>query len=140
LIRFSTRVIGNLASRVGFSLRRFVSRKFFQAILMTDTIDIARGRLVAERWRILAEKRLAHIVELYESGRWRRYYGEAEFMKIVRETKAGVESWHRLAPQPTAATPAVRQDDVVAMLSETATALPPSPFGSEQAPPLQPAT
>jgi hypothetical protein len=33
---------------------------------------------VAQKWRVLAERRCAHFLELRRSGRWRYYYGEAQ--------------------------------------------------------------
>jgi uncharacterized repeat protein (TIGR03809 family) len=117
---------------------------------MTEAVDVPRGYHITARWRALAEKRLAHIVDLYESGRWRRYHDEREFMNMVRDAKAAVETWHRLAPRPGAAprpvatnpvasrpaTP-VRQDDVIALLQETVS-IPPRPPLKIAAPPLQP--
>jgi uncharacterized repeat protein (TIGR03809 family) len=50
----------------------------------------------APRGLALAERRLAYLVELYDSGRWRRYHGDADFLLIVREAKAAVEGWRRL--------------------------------------------
>lgn len=56
------------------------------------------GRSLIVRWRILAQKRLDHLVELYESGRWRLYYEEAEFLALVQETRSALKVWHELAP------------------------------------------
>jgi uncharacterized repeat protein (TIGR03809 family) len=62
---------------------------------MTDTIDNLRDYQVV-RWRQLAEKRLDHITDLFVSGRWARYFGEADFLEIIRQSKAAVEAWRRL--------------------------------------------
>jgi len=62
---------------------------------MTDTIDNLRDYQAA-RWRQLAEKRLEHITDLFVSGRWTRYFGESDFLEIVRQSKAAVESWRKL--------------------------------------------
>src|SRR5215207_6732308 len=40
---------------------------------------------VAQRWRDLADRRRSHFIELYESGRWKLYYTEAEFILRLRE-------------------------------------------------------
>jgi uncharacterized repeat protein (TIGR03809 family) len=51
----------------------------------------------ADRGLALAERRLAHFAELYDSGRWRRYYyREADFLLNVREARAAVDAWRRL--------------------------------------------
>lgn len=62
------------------------------------------GRSLAARWRNLAERRLDHLIELYRSGRWRRYHSEAEFLALVREARAALATWEALAlPEATAA-------------------------------------
>jgi hypothetical protein len=40
---------------------------------------------VAHKWRNLVDRRRAHFVELYLTGRWKRYYAER---------------WTEIAPQP----------------------------------------
>ncbi len=55
------------------------------------------GDLVA-RWRDLAEQRLEHLIELYQSGRWQKYYNEADFLKQIREVVAAIEAWKQLVP------------------------------------------
>jgi uncharacterized repeat protein (TIGR03809 family) len=52
---------------------------------------------VAQKWRALAERRRAHFVELYESGRWRHYYSEEEFLYRMREAVRLSERWARIA-------------------------------------------
>ena len=63
---------------------------------MTDRADVARGREIVARWCALAEARLEHLTELFETGRWRRYHTEAAFLENVREAKRAVETWHDL--------------------------------------------
>jgi uncharacterized repeat protein (TIGR03809 family) len=60
---------------------------------MTDRTDVARGRDIVARLYGLAEQRLDYLTELYESGRWRRFHGEREFLDNVRDAKAAVEIW-----------------------------------------------
>jgi uncharacterized repeat protein (TIGR03809 family) len=55
-----------------------------------------RRDLVA-RWCRLAEQRLQHLTDLFESGRWRRYYGERAFLENIKEAKKAVETWRALA-------------------------------------------
>jgi uncharacterized repeat protein (TIGR03809 family) len=63
---------------------------------MTHRQDVARGRDIVARWCNLAEQRLDHLTELFESGRWRRYHSEAAFLENIREAKAAVETWRNL--------------------------------------------
>lgn len=53
----------------------------------------------ARKWRVLAERRQAHFVELYQSGRWKHYYSEAEFMAAMRQAAHAAERWADLAPR-----------------------------------------
>jgi uncharacterized repeat protein (TIGR03809 family) len=39
---------------------------------------------VAQKWRALAERRCAHLLELHHSGRWRHYYSEEQFLVRLR--------------------------------------------------------
>lgn len=65
---------------------------------MTSSFDAQRYQHALERWRVLAERRLAHITDLYETGRWQIYFSEREFLATVRATRAAVETWQRLVP------------------------------------------
>ena len=60
---------------------------------------------VAKRWRDLADRRRSHFVELYESGRWKLYYSEADFVARMREVIQAAERWEKLASGPAAETP-----------------------------------
>jgi uncharacterized repeat protein (TIGR03809 family) len=42
---------------------------------------------------MLAERRRAHLVELYKSGRWKRYFSEQEFLARMRDAVHDVELW-----------------------------------------------
>jgi uncharacterized repeat protein (TIGR03809 family) len=64
---------------------------------MTHGLDVARGRDVVARWCALAEQRLEYLTELFETGRWRRYHSELEFLENIQEAKAAVETWRDLA-------------------------------------------
>ena len=48
---------------------------------------------IADKWRLLAEKRREYFLELYRSGRWTIYYTEAEFVLRMREVNALVDAW-----------------------------------------------
>jgi len=63
---------------------------------MAHPADVARGRSIVARWCNLAEQRLEHLTELFESGRWRRYHTELEFLENIQEAKAAVATWRDL--------------------------------------------
>ena len=64
---------------------------------MTLRTDVARGRDLLSRWCALAETRLEYLTEMFESGRWRRYYSERAFLEDIREAKVAVETWRGLS-------------------------------------------
>jgi uncharacterized repeat protein (TIGR03809 family) len=64
---------------------------------MTHRIDVARGRDIVVRWCALAEQRLEYLTELFETGRWRRFHSELEFLENIQEAKTAVETWRSLA-------------------------------------------
>ncbi len=64
---------------------------------MTHRLDVARGRDIVARWCALAEQRLEHLAELFESGRWRRYHSELAFLENIQEAKSAVEIWRDLS-------------------------------------------
>lgn len=55
---------------------------------------------VTQKWRDLAERRRAYFVELYRSGRWKRYYTEEQFLTRLREVMQAADTWARLARRP----------------------------------------
>jgi uncharacterized repeat protein (TIGR03809 family) len=57
---------------------------------------------VAQKWRDLAERRRAHFIELYRSGRWKRYYSEERFLHHMRAAILGADAWAQVAPRPEA--------------------------------------
>jgi hypothetical protein len=63
---------------------------------MANRTDAARGREIVARWCALAEARLEHLTELFESGRWRRYHSDVSFLENVQEAKQAVETWRDL--------------------------------------------
>ncbi|MGY4478016.1 TIGR03809 family protein [Bradyrhizobium sp. USDA 3364] len=63
---------------------------------MTHRTDVARGQEIVARWCNLAEQRLEHLTELFETGRWRRYHSEQAFLENIREARAAVEIWREL--------------------------------------------
>jgi uncharacterized repeat protein (TIGR03809 family) len=63
---------------------------------MTHRADVARGRDIVARWCDFAERRLEYLTELFETGRWRRYHTEREFLENIQEAKTAVETWRDL--------------------------------------------
>ncbi|MCP9626026.1 TIGR03809 family protein [Rhodopseudomonas palustris] len=61
-----------------------------------EVTDAMRGRAIVERWCVLAEQRLEYLTELFESGRWRRFFNEVAFLENIQEAKAAVETWRDL--------------------------------------------
>ena len=57
---------------------------------------------------MLAEQRLEYLTQLFESGRWRRFYGEVAFLENIREAKVAVETWRGLSSERAAAEPVIR--------------------------------
>jgi uncharacterized repeat protein (TIGR03809 family) len=64
---------------------------------MAQRVDAGRGREIIDRWCALAEQRLEHLTELFETGRWRRYHSELSFLENIQEAKKAVETWRSLA-------------------------------------------
>ena len=52
---------------------------------------------IALRWSNLADRRLAYYIALYESGRWRHYFDEKQFLARIRDVKRAATDWDRLA-------------------------------------------
>lgn len=64
---------------------------------MTHQQDVTRGRDILGRWCALAEQRLAYLTELFNNGRWRRYYSHTAFIENIKEAKAMVAHWRALS-------------------------------------------
>src|SRR4051794_35280971 len=64
---------------------------------MAQRVDAARGQEILDRWCALAEQRLEHLTELFETGRWRRYHSELSFLENIQEAKNAVQTWRSLA-------------------------------------------
>lgn len=60
---------------------------------------------IAHKWRDLAERRRAHYVDMYRSGRWKHYYTEDRFLVQMREVIRAAETWAKIAPLPKDARP-----------------------------------
>ena len=62
-----------------------------------DAGQAAASREIAARWCALAEQRLEHLSEMFETGRWRRYHSELAFLENIQEAKRAVQTWRALA-------------------------------------------
>jgi uncharacterized repeat protein (TIGR03809 family) len=54
----------------------------------------------ALKWRVLAERRRAHLLELYQTGRWKLYFTEERFLMQMRDAVRLTDRWAELAPLP----------------------------------------
>jgi uncharacterized repeat protein (TIGR03809 family) len=64
---------------------------------MAQRADVTRAQEILDRWCALAEQRLEHLTELFETGRWRRYHSEVSFLENIQEAKKAVETWRSIA-------------------------------------------
>jgi uncharacterized repeat protein (TIGR03809 family) len=74
---------------------------------MTNRSDVARGREIIARWCVLAEQRLDYLTELFESGRWRRFFSEVAFLENIQEARTAVDTWRLLLSQQSSANSAI---------------------------------
>ena len=65
-------------------------------------------------------RRRAHLVELYESGRWKSYYSEEQFLHRMREAIRLTERWADIAPRAADEVFAVQARAAAEMASRTA--------------------
>ncbi|QDP25014.1 TIGR03809 family protein [Bradyrhizobium cosmicum] len=75
---------------------------------MTHRQGAAVSRDVAARWCALAEQRLEHLSEMFETGRWRRYHSEISFLENIQEAKRAVQAWRALVTGDDVAAAAAR--------------------------------
>jgi uncharacterized repeat protein (TIGR03809 family) len=55
---------------------------------------------IAGRWLALVERRQQHFIELCDSGRWRHYYTQAEFLEEMRKVLRVRDQWAAIAGLP----------------------------------------
>ena len=61
---------------------------------MPQQIDATRN--LADRWHALTQARLDYLTDLFESGRWRRFFSETDFLENIQETEIASETWRGL--------------------------------------------
>lgn len=49
---------------------------------------------VCLKWRELAERRKAHFIDLFETGRWKHYYTDVAFLAELRQAVAAADRWN----------------------------------------------
>jgi uncharacterized repeat protein (TIGR03809 family) len=91
------KVFHRLSIGTGVDSLRLASVFLLADFFMAQRADLARGQEILSRWCALAEQRLDHLTELFETGRWRRYHNELSFLENIQEAKNAVETWRRLA-------------------------------------------
>jgi uncharacterized repeat protein (TIGR03809 family) len=111
---------------------------------MTHRTDDAPRREVIARWCALAEQRLNYLTEMFESGRWRRFYTEVAFLENIKEAKFAVETWRSLsmphlargaaAVEPARVTPELAQGVAAVELALSESAVPVSARAAEPDP------
>jgi uncharacterized repeat protein (TIGR03809 family) len=52
---------------------------------------------IARRWLALIERRHANFIDLYDTGRWRHYYSETEFLDEIRKVLGLRDRWAAIA-------------------------------------------
>ena len=67
---------------------------------MTKTLTADVQRMNAERQLFGARRALGHLVELYESGKWKSLYKEDAFAEAVRQARQAVERWTDVVSKP----------------------------------------
>jgi uncharacterized repeat protein (TIGR03809 family) len=55
---------------------------------------------IARKWLHLAERRKAHFIDLYDSGRWKHYYSESEMIAEVRAAVLACDDWAKIVGVP----------------------------------------
>lgn len=55
---------------------------------------------IARRWLALIERRQEHFLDLCDSGRWRHYFTEAEFLEEMRKVLRVRDQWAAIAGEP----------------------------------------
>lgn len=60
---------------------------------MSQSFTAYMKRRQAEQELFTARRSLTHLVEIYDSGLWRRLYREEVFIGAVREAREAVDHW-----------------------------------------------
>jgi uncharacterized repeat protein (TIGR03809 family) len=52
---------------------------------------------IARRWLELIERRLANFIDLYDTGRWRHYFTQEQFLDEIRKVLRLRDQWAAIA-------------------------------------------
>jgi hypothetical protein len=63
----------------------------------------------ADKYLALVERIRTNLADLYETGRWKRYYSEAELLAHARELAALHDTWAEIAERARKKLPALEQ-------------------------------
>ncbi len=66
---------------------------------------------IARRWLALIERRQEHFLDLCDSGRWRHYFTEAEFLDEMRKVLRVRDQWAAIAGMPLTGEDLLQGDD-----------------------------
>ncbi len=70
-----------------------------------------RYESIARRWLALIERRQQHFLDLCDSGRWRHYFTEAEFLEEMRKVLRVRDRWAAIAGMPLSGEALLLEDD-----------------------------
>jgi uncharacterized repeat protein (TIGR03809 family) len=62
--------------------------------------QISPYHAIARGWLSLVERRKAHLIELFETGRWQHYFTEAELLSELRAVNLACERFADVAGLP----------------------------------------
>jgi uncharacterized repeat protein (TIGR03809 family) len=65
---------------------------------------------VSHKWRLLAERRVTDLVELYKSGRWNRYFSAEAFLLHMEQAVSLSAVWAEIASRPSSGTEQEHRD------------------------------
>lgn len=60
---------------------------------MSKKLELRGTDDLARRWHALAERRREHFADLHDSGRWRKYYHEHNFLHQMHATAQMTDAW-----------------------------------------------
>jgi hypothetical protein len=104
-LRDSRALITITSGQDGGLWRRYMSDQQIAHPTVVQPLAMDSIQPVALKWRNLIERRRAHFIELYLTGRWKRYYTEEQFVVIFRDTMNIADRWTEIAPKPGDAEP-----------------------------------
>ena len=81
---------------------------------------------IARRWLALMERRQQNFLDLCDTGRWRHYYTEAQFLDEMRKLLRVREQWAALAGVPLADDELAPEDDLTPLGDDLAPRPPPA--------------